>query len=143
MIGWVAWTSLAALIIGGGGLLAWIISLKKLKHEIKALAAKASLDEASADHLMIEAAKGLVEPLKRRIEEQDKIISSLTFCKNEHEYKLKKMDEKIVKLQDKNNRLVNGINILINQLKLSNQNPMWQPNEDDCETWEDKKKDGS
>jgi hypothetical protein len=68
------------------------------------------------------------------MEELRKEIETLTFCKDEHVIKFQKMDIKIKTLQDKNNKLVNGINILINQLKLNGQCPMWQPNADDCET---------
>ena len=178
MLGITEILGIAGFIIGSGGLVAAIISIKKFGHEVKKI-------DIESDSLLAESARNLLKPLNDRIDEQDKQIQemvverklalkeveaqrqiaiaevdarrkiqlteietrhhseieelrkeieTLTFCKDEHVIKFQKMDIKIKTLQDKNNKLVNGINILINQLKLNGQCPMWQPSADDCET---------
>lgn len=156
MLDWNLIISATGAILGSGGILAVYVAFKKLPHDNRRT--DAQTDRAFADATVI-----LLNPLNQRIECQekemkamkinhrqemedlqascdddlvgmDKRIKELIKCRDAHEVKLREMEEKIKMLQDRNNRLVNGINILVGQLRLTGQRPMWEPNKDDCET---------
>ncbi len=117
-------SSIGAAILSGGFVSA-LVSIMKLKKENKR-------NDAEADKLMIDAAKGLIEPLKERIDELEALVETLRVCDDDNRKKIKTLEDQVRLLTAKNNQLVNGINVLVNQIKISGNKPYWEPTPDLC-----------
>jgi predicted RNase H-like nuclease (RuvC/YqgF family) len=117
-------SSIGAAILSGGFISA-LVSIYKAKREAAVL-------ETKRDTMISTAAKNLIEPLNTRIDELEKLVETLQMCDGENKIKIQILVRKVNELMDKNNKLVNGINILINQIKMGGGQPFWQPTTELC-----------
>ena len=117
-------SSIGAAILSGGFISA-LVSIYKAKREAAVL-------DTKRDTMISTAAKNLIEPLNTRIDELEKLVETLQMCDGENKIKIQILVRKVNELMDKNNKLVNGINILINQIKMGGGQPFWQPTTELC-----------
>lgn len=119
--------SSVGLAILSGGFISALVSIYKAKKENTKL-------EAERDNLISQATTNLLRPLNERIDQLDKLVKDLKICDKENKDKIGLLQAKVKSLTIKNNRLVNGINMLVSQIKMVGEKPIWQPTPDLCES---------
>lgn len=117
-------SSIGAAILSGGAISA-VVSISKSKKENAKLGAE-------RDNLVTQSVTHLLEPLNSRIEDLEKLVETLNICDDENKIKIQRLELRVKELQINNNQLINGINILVNQIEMKGDSPFWKPTMDLC-----------